>query len=74
MTHFPDLSASLGNPPALSAIAAEASSPYWNSKDGNTSVLDVADVHTGTNEAKSDFPPLNRPGFTKCVVLVEGYS
>lgn len=42
-------------------IAAEASSPYFNSRDQNTSVLDVADVYTSTNEAKSDFPPLDSP-------------
>jgi hypothetical protein len=72
MTQFPDLSTCLGNPPALSVIAAEASSPYFNSKDQNTSVLDVADVYTSTNEAKSDFPPLNSPKFTNCFVQVEG--
>jgi hypothetical protein len=72
MTQFPDLSTCLGNPPALSVIATEASSPYFNSKDGNTSVLDVADVYASTNEAKSDFPPLNNPKFTKCFVQVEG--
>jgi hypothetical protein len=72
MTQFPDLSTCLGNPPALSVIAAEASSPYFNSKDGNTSVLDVADVYASTNEAKSDFPPLDSPKFTKCFVQVEG--
>ena len=74
MTQFPDLSTCLGNPPALSVIAAEASSPYFNSKDQNTSVLDVADVYTNTNEAKSDFPPLSSPKFTKCFVQVEGSS
>jgi hypothetical protein len=72
MTQFPDLSTCLGNPPSLSVIAAEASSPYFNSKDQNTSVLDVADVYTSSNEAKSDFPPLNSPKFTKCFVQVEG--
>jgi hypothetical protein len=72
MTQFPDLSTCLGNTPALSVIAAEASSPYFNSKDGNTSVLDVADVYASTNEAKSDFPPLNSPRFTECFVQVEG--
>ncbi len=72
MTQFPDLSTCLGNPPALSVIAAEASSPYFNSKDQNTSVLDVADVYGNTNEAKSDFPPLNSPKFTKCFVQVAG--
>ena len=29
-------------------------------------------MYAGTKEAISDFPPLNRPRFTKCVVLVEG--
>ena len=71
MTQFPDLSTCLGNPPALSVIAAEASSPYFNSKDQDTSVLDVADVYTSTNEPKSDFPPLNSPKFANCFVPVE---
>jgi hypothetical protein len=51
----------LGNPPALNVIAAEACTPDFNSQDQNTSVLDVADVYTSTNEAKSDFPPLDGP-------------
>ena len=72
MTQFPELSTCLGSPPALSVIAAEASSPYFNSKDQNTSVVDVADVYTSSSEAKSDFPPLNNPKFANCFVQVEG--
>jgi hypothetical protein len=72
MTQYPELSTCLGHPPALSVVAAEASSPYFNSKDQNTSVLDVADVYTSTNEAKSDFPPLNSPKFADCFVKVQG--
>jgi hypothetical protein len=53
-------------------VAAEASRPYFNSKDQNTSVLDVADVYTSTNEAKSDFPPLSSPKFAHCFVKVQG--
>lgn len=66
------MSSCLGNPPALSVVAAEASRPYFNSKDQNTSVLDVADVYTSTNEAKSDFPPLSSPKFAHCFVQVQG--
>jgi hypothetical protein len=72
MTQFPDLSTCLGMPPALSVVAAEASSPGFNSKDQNTSVLDVSDVYTSTNEAKSDFPPLNSPKFANCFLQVGG--
>jgi hypothetical protein len=72
MTQFPDFSACLGTPPALSVVAAEASSPVFNSKDQNTSVLDVADVYNSSSEAKSDFPPLNSPKFAKCFVQVAG--
>lgn len=72
MTQFPELSTCLGSPPALSVIAAEASSPDFNSKDQNTSVLDVADVYTSTNAAKSDFPPLSNSKFANCFVQVEG--
>jgi hypothetical protein len=74
MTQFPDFSTCLGTPPALSVVAAEASSPVFNSKDQNTSVLDVADVYTTASEAKSDFPPLNSPKFAKCFVQVAGSS
>jgi len=72
MTQFPDLSTCLGEPPALSVVAAEANSPDFFSKDGNTDVFDVADVYTSVNEAKSDFPPLTNPKFAKCFVQVEG--
>jgi hypothetical protein len=72
MTQFPEFSTCLGAPPALSVIAAEASSPYFNSKDQNTSVLDVADVYTSTDEAKSDFPPLKSPKFASCFAQLEG--
>jgi hypothetical protein len=74
MTQFPDFSTCLGTPPALSVVAAEASSPVFNSKDQNTSVLDVADVYTSSSEAKSDFPPLNSPKFANCFVQVAGSS
>jgi hypothetical protein len=72
MTQFPDLSTCLGNPPALSVIAAEASSPDFYSKDQSTNILDVADVYTNANEAKSDFPPLNSPKFANCLLQVQG--
>jgi hypothetical protein len=72
MTQFPDFSTCLGTPPALSVVATEASSPVFNSKDQNTSVLDVADVYTSSSEAKSDFPPLNSPKFASCFVQVAG--
>ena len=72
MTQFPDFSTCLGTPPALSVVAAEASSPVFNSKDQNTSVVDVADVYTSSSEAKSDFPPLNSPKFASCFVQVAG--
>jgi hypothetical protein len=72
MTQFPDFSTCLGYPPALSVTAAEASSPVFNSKDGNTSVLDVADVYDSASDAKTDFPPLNNPKFTSCLIKVQG--
>ena len=72
MTQYPDLSTCMGNPPALSVIAAEASSPNFYSKDQSTNVVDVADVYTDTNEAKSDFPPLNSPKLANCLLQVEG--
>jgi hypothetical protein len=74
MTQFPDFSTCLGTPPALSVVAAEAASPAFNSKDQNTSVVDVADVYTSSSEAKSDFPPLNSPKFASCFVQVAGSS
>ena len=52
MTQFPDLSTSLGNPPALSVMAAEASSPYFDNKGGNASVLDVADTYARRDEGQ----------------------
>ena len=72
MTQFPDFSTCLGKPPALSVVAAEASSPEFDSKDGNTSVEDVADVYTSADEAKSDFPQFNSPKFANCFLQVEG--
>jgi hypothetical protein len=72
VTQYPELSTCLGHAPALSVVAAEASSPYFNSKDQTTSVLDVADVYTSTNEAKNDFPPLNSPKFADCFVQLQG--
>ncbi len=74
MTQFPDYSTCLGKPPELSVVAAEASSPEFDSKDQNTSVLDVADVYGDATEAKSDFPPLNNPKFAKCFLQVQGSS
>jgi len=74
MTQFPDFSTCLGTSPPLSVIAAEASSPVFNSKDQNTSVLDVADVYTSSSEAKSDLPPLKSPKFANCFVQVVGSS
>ena len=53
-------------------MAAEASSPYFNSKGGNASVLDLADMYARRDEAKSDFLAFNSPKFTKGFVLVEG--
>jgi hypothetical protein len=74
MTQFPGLSTCMGAPPALSVVAAEASSPEFDSKDGNTSIFDVADVYTSTDQAKSDFPPLNDPKFANCFLQVQGPS
>jgi hypothetical protein len=72
MTQFPDLSTCLGTPPALSVTAAEASSPVFNSNDQNTSVVDVADVYTSVDEAKTDFPSFSNSKFANCLVKVEG--
>jgi hypothetical protein len=72
MTQFPDIATCLGDPPALSIVAAEASTPDFLSKDGNTDVFDVADVYTSVNDAKSDFPPLTNPKFAKCFAQVQG--
>jgi hypothetical protein len=72
MTQLPDLATCIGEPPALSVVAAEASSPDFFSSDGNTDVFDVADVYTSVNDAKTDFPPLTDPKFARCVVQVEG--
>jgi len=72
MTQLPDFSTCLGKPPALSVVAAEANSPDFISKDGNTDVFDVADVYTSANEAKSDFPALSDPKFANCFVQVQG--
>lgn len=72
MTQIPDYATCLGRPPALSVVAAEASSTDFISKDGNTDVFDVADVYTSVDEAKSDFPPLTDPKFAKCFVQVQG--
>lgn len=72
MTQIPDVATCLGEPPELSVVAAEASSPDFFSKDGDTDVFDVADVYSSVSEAKSDFPPLNDPKFAKCFLQVEG--
>jgi hypothetical protein len=72
MTQIPDFATCLGKPPALSVEAAEANSPDFISKDGNTDVFDVADVYTSVNEAKSDFPPLSDSKFAQCFASVQG--
>jgi hypothetical protein len=72
MTQIPDIGTCLGEPPALSVVAAEASSPDFLSADGNTDIFDVADVYTSVNQAKSDFPSLSNPKFAKCFLQVEG--
>lgn len=74
MTQIPDIATCLGEPPALSVVAAEASSPDFFSKDGNTDIFDVADVYTSVSQAKSDFPSLSNPKFAKCFLQVEGSS
>ena len=74
MTQIPDLSTCLGTPPALSVVAAEASSPVFVSKDQNTTVIDVADVYTSTVDAKNDYPLLSNPKFARCFLKVEGSS
>jgi hypothetical protein len=74
MTQIPDLSTCLGRPPALSVVAAEASSPVFVSKDQNTTVIDVADVYTSTVDAKNDYPLLSDPKFARCFLKVEGSS
>jgi hypothetical protein len=72
MTQFPDIATCLGEPPALSIVAGEASSPDFFSKDGGTDVFDVADVYKSVSDAKGDFPPLTNPKFAKCFAQVEG--
>jgi hypothetical protein len=72
MTQFPDIATCLGEPPALSVVAAEATSADFLSKDGNTDVFDIADVYTSVDEAKTDFPPLTNPKFAKCFVQAQG--
>jgi hypothetical protein len=72
MTQIPDFASCLGKPPPLSVEAAEANSPDFVSKDGNTDVFDVADVYTSVNEAKTDFPQLSDSKFAKCFVQVQG--
>lgn len=72
ITQIPDFSSCLSTPPALSVVAAEANSPDFLSKDGNTDVFDVADVYTSASEAISDFPPLNDPKFASCFAKIEG--
>ncbi len=71
MTQYPQYSTCLGEPPELSVVATEASSPEFYSKDQNTSVFDVADVYATTGEAKTDFPPLGDPKFANCFVQVQ---
>jgi hypothetical protein len=71
MTQDPDISTCMGKPPALSVVAAEASSPDFFSSDGNTDVFNVADVYTSANEAKSDFPPFGDSKFANCFLQVE---
>jgi hypothetical protein len=72
MTQIPDFSACLDQPLSLSVVAAEAGSPDFFPKDGNTDVWDVADVYTSSTEAKSDFPPLNKSKFAKCFLQTQG--
>ena len=72
MTQIPDFSTCMSKPPALSVVAAEANSPDFLAKDGNTDVFDVADVYTSTNEAKSDFPPFSDPKFANCFLQIQG--
>ena len=74
MTQYPDFSTCLGEAPALSVVATEASSPEFDSNDQNTSVLDVADVYSSSSDAKADFPPLNNPKFANCFLRVQGSS
>jgi len=74
MTQFPDFSTCLGNTPALSVVAAEASSPDFISSDNNTDVFDVADVYTSASEAKSDFPSFNNPKLASCFLRIQGPS
>src|ERR1700735_4942846 len=62
----------MGTPAALSVVAAEANSPDFFSKDGNTDVFDVADVYTSANEAMTDFPMFKDPKFASCVARVQG--
>ena len=72
ITQLPDFSTCLSKPPGLSVVAAEANSPDFFSKDGNTDVFDVADVYTSANEAMSDFPPLSDPKFASCFAQIQG--
>jgi hypothetical protein len=72
MTQVPNFSTCLGQAPALSVVAAEANSPDYVSKDGNTDVFDVADVYTSADQAKSDFPQFNNPKFARCFLQIQG--
>jgi hypothetical protein len=72
MTQFPDMATCLGEPPALSIVAGEASSPDFISKDGSSDVFDVADVYKSVSDAKGDFPSLTNPKFAKCFAQVDG--
>ena len=72
MTQFPQFSTCLGKAAPLSVVAAEASTPDYYSKDGNTDVFDVADVYSSVSQAKSDLPPFNDPKLASCFVNVEG--
>jgi hypothetical protein len=70
MTQLPGFSTCLGQAPALSVTAAEASGPDFYNKDGSIDVWNVADVYTSAGQAKSDFPEFNNPKFASCFVKV----
>jgi hypothetical protein len=72
MTQYPDIATCMGQPPGLSVVAAEASSPDYFSNNGDTDVFDVADVYTSADQAKADFPTFNNPKFANCFLKVEG--
>jgi hypothetical protein len=74
MTQYPDLATCLGKLPALSVVAAEATSPGFFNNNQGTNLIDVADVYASASDAEADFPPLSNPKFGHCLMKVLGSS